>query len=101
MGDLGTIKVSLSATCRSESHTQSHPPSTHQRRVQDAEHVCVVEQDMRGMPRAEGDVGDGCVPLQPILVQAQLLQFPAPRRVASFLDAELEHLEAGKPAGEA
>lgn len=51
---------------------------TYQTLVDDAEHVCVVQEDVRWVFRTEADVGDGGVPVQPQRVQSSFLQLPTP-----------------------
>lgn len=64
-----------------------------QRLVDHAQHEGVVQDEVRGVPPAEADVGDGCVPLQPQAVQPVLEQRPAPRRVLLLQQGELKDLQ--------
>lgn len=51
---------------------------THQTLINDAEHERVVQNDVSWVFGVEGDMGDGCVPLQPQRVQPLFLQLPTP-----------------------
>lgn len=51
---------------------------THQSLVDDAEHECVVHQDVGGILPTEADVGDGCVSGQPQGVHPSFLQLSTP-----------------------
>lgn len=62
--------------------------------------MCVVEEEVRALPRVEGNVGDGCVALQPIPVQPMLLDLPAPGCVFLVRNAELKHLGRSRPRWE-
>lgn len=55
--------------------------------------MCVMEQHLVGPLGVESDVSDGRVPLQPVAVQALLLDLAAPGCVRFVQDAEFQNLE--------
>lgn len=65
---------------------------THQGLVDDAEHVGVVEKNVRWPLGMKTDVGDGSIPLEPMVVKPLLLDGPAPLCILLVWDAIFKYL---------
>lgn len=85
--------TSKTGVCSGAAEARRPTADTYQGLVDDAQHEGVVQDDVRGVLAAEGDVGDGRVPLQPQAVQTVLQQRPTPRRVLLPQERELKDLQ--------